>query len=80
MGAQATRKQWRLELANLYVELGVAKVFLQEAEQGFRTEHVDSAREQVASLTNAIGEHRCNPWWSRFSVESTDRESDTTLT
>ena len=68
------REQWQLELANLNIELTLARLFLLEAERARRTKHVESARELIAVLMNEISEHRCKPWWSRGSAESADRE------
>ncbi len=53
-----------MELANLYVELGVATAFLRDVERPFPTKHAESAREQIAVLEKEIGEHRGTPWRS----------------
>jgi len=73
------REQWRLKLANLYIELGLAKTFLLEAERASRIEPVERARELIAILMKEISEHRCKPWWSQISAESDDHESKKVL-
>ena len=71
------REQWQLKLANLNIELGLARTFLLEAEKASRTEQFECARELIAVLMNEITDHRCKPWWTQNSAESADHESNT---
>lgn len=67
LSVEPIRDQWLQELANLYLELDDARDCLLEAEQEFPMEEIERARERVASLKNAITDHRCNPWWLRIA-------------
>lgn len=67
LSVEPIRDQWLKELVNLYVELDDARECLLEAEQEFPMEEIERARERVASLKDAITEHRCNPWWLRIA-------------
>ncbi len=77
---ETPREQWRQELANLNIELGLAGAFLREAEQGFDPDQLVRAREQVASLKDAINGHRCMPQWYQLKAQLADRESKSTRT
>lgn len=68
-----------MKLADLYIELGLARTFLLDAEKAYRMEHIECARELIALLMNEISEHRCKPWWSQTATEHADREGKAAL-
>jgi len=68
LGVQGNmRDEWELKLADLQIELGLARAFLFAAEIASRPRDVACARELIGVLLHGISEHHCQPKWSRPS-------------
>ncbi len=61
------RDEWERELADLYVELGMARTFLLAAQKDSRTEDIQRATDLIKLVSHEISELRCKPWWSQSS-------------